>query len=40
MAGKKRQRCDDGEPLPKVSVMEVVEPQLQSGLANSELAVA
>jgi hypothetical protein len=39
MAGKKRQRCDDSEPLPN-SVMEVVEPQLQSQLANGELAVA
>ena len=37
--GKKRQRYDDSEPLPKDSVTEVVGPQLQSGLATGELAV-
>lgn len=40
LTGKKRSRFDDSETLPTDSVMEVVGPRVQSGLANGELAVA
>lgn len=40
LTGNKRPRFDDTQSLPRDAVIEVVGPQLQSGLANGELVVA